>query len=144
MQTVRLKKNSPSRLLQVRQQHHPCSGPHWRAYGIRTTEWSRSPNRRGSRTEDTAPTTSPDFSGQARAAWCRSGYRPSAAAPSPGTRHGHEHGHGHGHGAGPGQARADGTSGWTHGAGQTDRSGRNHTSHHGEYRDGKLVEINSK
>lgn len=134
----------PPRLLQVWQQLCPGSGPRWRACGTRAAGWSRLPDRRNSRTENPAPTTSSDISGQTRAAWCRSDYRPSAAAPSPGTGHGDGHGHGAGHGAGPGQARADGTSGWTHGTSQADRSCRNHASHHGEFREGRLVERNGK
>lgn len=124
----------PSRLLQV-WQLCPWSGPHWWPYRIRATEWYRSPDGRGSRTKDAAPTTSPDFGCQARAARFRRNHRPSTAASSPGTRHGY----GHGHGARPGQARADGTSRWTHGASQADRTNRNHTTRHGECR-GKLME----
>ncbi len=114
----------PSRLLQVWQQLWPHSGPHWWTYRIRTAGRSRSPDRWGSRTENPAPTTSPDISGQTRTARRHSSIRFSAAAPSPGTRHGH--------GTGPGQAGPDGTSWWTHGTGQADRSSRNHTNHNGE------------
>lgn len=121
----------PSRLLQVWQQLNPCPGPVWWAYRIRAAKWSRSPDRWASRTEDSAPTTSPDISSQAWAAWCRSSHWTSTAASSPGTRHGN----GHGHGAEPGQARADGTSRWAHGANQADRSSRNYNAHHGEYKD---------
>lgn len=118
----------PHRLLQVWQLFSGTRPRRW-ASGIWESGRSGLPDGRGSRTEDAAPTASPDSSSQAGAAGVAGNHWPPAAAPGPGTRHGH--------GAGPGQARTDGTSCRTHGPGQAGGTGRNQRSPNGECKNGK-------